>query len=1389
MRAGDIETEPGPRKKAQPRSHIITFLILLVLLLNKIKTAQDYLKTAEESRSKVLKSTKITPIQWLSYKINPNWNHHLNQRTVGGTMNDIAYDLQHNNISMNFEILNFKSYQDTEPKFNYICDMKASGSTMNAYDVHLQKMITKQEKEKLWNHFIYAPTSVCRCKELQENIFIIVKIRQKLIASLDMKGKKYQILLLLLGGDIKTNPGPTSHEICMNCRKEICGKEALRCESCGKWCHKDCDSSSKTKPTIFDEYTTCTWICPDPRCHPNVMLTPVDKLPKLEDQNTAPDSLEYIITPPVRTMDKKYLDQNKKIKQQHQKVNKVPKTFVKREKNLLSELPKISSKAYIGKENCSTCNKDINISQKAILCCKCQRHTHRKCSDMSLKLFKKKSAMTKPEFTWTCVKCRSSESNDYTCFKRNLCTEDQLPDDWDLVRYNKMEDEEILFHFNTRSIIGKEDDIKKVASNIKPAAIFVTESWFDDSCPKGLAVPEGYSIIRKDRSIEYKNKYGKENGGGVAILVRKGVQIKTENKLMDDYNEILWCTLKTKTEKYMIGVVYRASYTDLLKSDREGNTEMEDLLQKTINNNLVLIGDFNCDMMKPDQTPASRTLTSLAEEYKLKQLIRKPTRFCETSATIIDHIWVREESTIRKAGTCEGLSDHCGIYCYIKANISLEEEEITCRSYKSFNSESFREDVKKYVDESNFRDFMNKKDLNKAFECWLESLQKAANKHAPIITFKPKKNNANLPWYNSELQEIANTKNMHLKLYRLYHKAEDKELYKIAKNKQTHLKKKYKREYYTKKINEYIGDPRKMWSILKDVTNQNFYEDITPDIVNTDTANRFNRFFATVGVEVQKKLNTCFETPQLNSKGVFHFQPETTEKIEQLIKRIKPNVATGIDQLPAKLIKEAMPIIAEDLKDMVNLSYETNTFPDKLKVASVKALHKKGDNNDPAQYRPVSILTVISKIFERSAVDQLVTYYDQNSLLNPRQHAYRKFHSTTTSLFELTEKIKKHIDNGNLVALAALDLSKAFDSLAHSLILQKLDDMGLNKEATLWIKSYLSNRKQMVKFGKIESNTENVESGVPQGSILGPLLFITCTNDIYNKLQEYEIFTYADDMQIIIEGNNVQELGRKLGEGIREAEEYYNSNSLLCNPTKSEVMLLGSKIRLSSADKLKVEVNDGKKTKILKGEESLKLLGVHIDQSLDWTKQAKHVKQKAVNSIRNLHRINNIIPMKQKRILYTSLVTPHFSYADIIWHNCGNLNTNKIQQAQNFAAKSMLGVSKYSSSTAALKKLEMIPLAEKRNINLAVHVKKSLEGRAPENIQQIYSNQLSNVVHRAAASRQLNYPKHKLQQYQNGSLYSSIKSWNSIPVNLRNTNITTFKKKLQTHITQQYLQI
>ena len=210
-------------------------------------------------------------------------------------------------------------------------------------------------------------------------------------------------------------------------------------------------------------------------------------------------------------------------------------------------------------------------------------------------------------------------------------------------------------------------------------------------------------------------------------------------------------------------------------------------------------------------------------------------------------------------------------------------------------------------------------------------------------------------------------------------------------------------------------------------------------------------------------------------------------------------------------------------------------------------------------------------------------------------------------------------------------------------------------------------------------------------------------------------------------------------------------------------MLMGTKIRLNKSGNLKVKVVNGEEVKVLEGEKHLKVLGVHIDQSLTWNKQTSEVKKRATNSIRNLHRINKLIPMKQQRIIYNSLVAPHFSYADIIWGNCGAGNSNKIQQAQNYAAKSMLGMSKFESATEALKKLELLPLSEKRRINTAVHVKKSLLAKAPENIQNLYLGQLSHETNRAAIRGDLTYPKHKTQQYQQGPLYTSIKTWNHIP--------------------------
>ena len=420
------------------------------------------------------------------------------------------------------------------------------------------------------------------------------------------------------------------------------------------------------------------------------------------------------------------------------------------------------------------------------------------------------------------------------------------------------------------------------------------------------------------------------------------------------------------------------------------------------------------------------------------------------------------------------------------------------------------------------------------------------------------------------LQSATDMKNKYLKYFRMFGREEDKESYKKAKNELTHKKRKSKRKYYKDKIKQYEGESSKTWNILKEVTNYNYREEILPDNVTKQTADEFNTFFATVGIKAQKKLNINIPAPD-HKNGEFVFAEETSQRVEYLINRIKPNVATGYDELSARLIKEATPVIKEDLRDLINLSYKVNTFPDALKRANVKAIHKKGGNNDPAQYRPVSILTVISKVFERSAVEQMMDFYTANNKLNSKQHAYRKNPSTTTCLFEMVETVRDHLDKKRLVGIAALDLSKAFDSLAHNLILGKLTEMGLDHTAISWINSYLEERTQVVKFGNISSNQETVESGVPQGSILGPLLFITCTNDITIAMKDEQIFTYADDMQIVVTGHTTEEVRIKLEKAIDTANQYYNKNSLLCNPGKTEVMLLASsRNKLDRIEKLRV---------------------------------------------------------------------------------------------------------------------------------------------------------------------------------------------------------------------------
>jgi hypothetical protein len=372
------------------------------------------------------------------------------------------------------------------------------------------------------------------------------------------------------------------------------------------------------------------------------------------------------------------------------------------------------------------------------------------------------------------------------------------------------------------------------------------------------------------------------------------------------------------------------------------------------------------------------------------------------------------------------------------------------------------------------------------------------------------------------------------------------------------------------------------------------------------------------------------------------------------------------------------------------------------------------------------------------------------------------------------------LDQKRHCAIASLDLSKAFDSISHTLILHKLSKLGLGGECLAWIKSYLHNRKQRTKFRSFESEEETVLSGIPQGSIIGPLLFICFTNDLAEEFEDCKMVAYADDTQLIVDAPNINQLKTKIEKVIKTAQTWYEHNSMKNNIGKTEILIISpGKI---NRNKMKITVIDDGEPIVIETAQTIKILGVKIDENLNWKKQVNSVKRKSMNSIRNLNRVNNLLPIKYRIQLYKSLIEPLFSYADVVWGGCGKTTANSLQLAQNFAARSILGMKKSDSATTALKKLKFLNLSQRRRVHETVFTHKSLIHKHPDNINDAYEQQLSKVNTRSAANMKLTIPKHRTSKYERSPFYRTITAWNAVPSTIPTGHVIKHKTMYQHHL-------
>ena len=407
----------------------------------------------------------------------------------------------------------------------------------------------------------------------------------------------------------------------------------------------------------------------------------------------------------------------------------------------------------------------------------------------------------------------------------------------------------------------------------------------------------------------------------------------------------------------------------------------------------------------------------------------------------------------------------------------------------------------------------------------------------------------------------------------------------------------------------------------------------------------FNDYFINIGT-VDEPMNDQY-TRYLHNKPhcnlIFH--SITKDSVMQIIDGLKPKSSTGVDNISNKLLKSAKTFIVAPLTIIINQMFQVGKFPDLLKISKVLPIYKKDDHSLFSNYRPISLLPSVSKIFERAIMIQLTEYLEDNKLIHSNQYGFRKFHLTEYAALHLVDYLNYEMDSRRTPVTIHLDLSKAFDCLSHSILLDKLRFYGINEMAYNLMKNYLENRKQFVQFDSCSSKMKSIDKGVPQGSILGPLLFLIYINDITNSSNVLNFLMYADDTTLhgCLEDIEDENKEFRINQELQHVQDWLKVNRLALNVKKTRYMMFHKHNKIVEHLDLHVNNNDIEKV------DNFNFLGLHLNTRLTWHTHVSEISKKISRAVGIIKKMQWIFPTEILLAIYNALVLPHINYCILSW--------------------------------------------------------------------------------------------------------------------------------------------